>query len=899
MDPQWYYENAVNPVTGMDSHDNLDVRVDATEVDDDISGGGNNNNNVPGSRRRPRATKLVTVPHPNNKNLKCIYEVEDDGRLPPEQVERRVRDDGGGGGGGGTATDDGVLGGRFALPKGGGGGRGKKQGSPPKKHRTETPSGGIKQANSVLEIENRVLRDMLSRQAPPPPPSTPTPPLSSSQGQTSQQRQQQQQQASADTIGAAGFTTVPSFGTNTRERAQQQQQPSPPSFYDETQGQTYDVSGNPKQPTNVFLYDWFTGTPYDKFDFDTLKRHLVRKAAMLADPVIKFVANVAPLCGTSLQQLVVSNVVHEKATSVHELLDKSSLSQDLLGVLLAVVLNEMLGGGGAGGGNVVVNDSSVKVGKGDDDDDGLVPLSPPFVKKEEPRYDDPGESETVNSSIFDEVRNAKDMLQRHSIGHPLPCQRESSVGGGYGGGGGGAPDLIGLDGFRSLVHGPPVPGFNPILVDLMNILDYSARASNITRWNWNNLPENVGMAMIKPEVVAMIETVYEEIRALGPVQAEFTLKHLMTSPRIRNEFAMMVATAINIIPSELQYPGVSSTRGNGSISDKRVTSGAIREFRATLVYRAKKLYFQRVSYAESSAWKDAQKKVHDMNKTLETLHAQMWTAIREFKHVLGADSREHDLGKESLAQHLGLLESGTLYHAVLMSAYETLQACYRSKSRVDRVVKQLISLDMNDASYADKRRSAEEELQRATSDHEYDKNNLTTAWKEFNKIVDTIIDEQGRQNPWKKHFATKLSIVVLPFLTYSELNTDLAGFQVRIPLHVGVLNSARVDMEDVETKISALLEALKRDMVGVIGWEDNREASAFLRNMLSITAVCLRTIRTYRSALAQHTNALADLSVMSDDDKVELVYNPPRSEEIPPVRNFLYPRGGTAANMFV
>jgi hypothetical protein len=456
------------------------------------------------------------------------------------------------------------------------------------------------------------------------------------------------------------------------------------------------------------------------------------------------------------------------------------------------------------------------------------------------------------------------------------------------------PDLIGVDGFRSLVQGPPLPGHNPIFADLMSILDYSLRAPNIARWNWNNLPENVGMALVKPEVVAMIEACYEEIRALSHAHAKFTLAHLMTSPRIRQKFALMVGASLNIVPSELQYPSAAPVRGNGSVTDRRITMGAMKEFRETLVYQNSKRFFRHVAYAEASAWKDANNTVNELGHTLKSMRDRMWTLIRELKAVLGVGGG--NVMKDNLAQSLGLLDTGTEYYKAVLTAYTTLRVFQQAKTRRDDATSRLKALSINDVAYGAKKQSLESEIQTAAAELEYAKVHLGVV----RGVISEQAMDQGRVNVWKKHFGSRLSVVVVPFLTYPSIDTAYNQVDVHVPANAGLLDTPQIDMTKVESAVAALVDALKQDMANVNGWSDNRTVAALLYDAHAVAAQCLQAIRAYGSASVRYTNALTDVYSMTDEEKRELVYIPPSASEIPPVRDFLYSRSTTVgANMFI
>jgi hypothetical protein len=399
----------------------------------------------------------------------------------------------------------------------------------------------------------------------------------------------------------------------------------------------------------VFLYDWENGTPYDGFDFAALQRHLKRKVDMLADPIIKFVSDIAVKTGTSVDHMLVNRsapplnakrstglppAVKTDAKTVEELLSGSNLDSALLVPLLAATLTEVLkklaadaavttrvkredleefveaipskkadnGKGKEGDGSFATSFPSdngkgkEEEGDGDENDVSFAtPLkkfvlsAPPLlqVKKEEKPF-----SPAKKMSAY--IGEAVTLLQSHKEGPTMMSMMMT-------------PELIGPQyGGQGRQVGPNNNNNNnPLLDEMIRVMThYNQHSSeNVDRWAWNNMPENVGMALVRPEVIGAIEGAHQDIGG----SRRFKLWHLMTSPGVRHYFAEMIAGALNATPSEIQYPHYTrNVRDNGAVNGARVSSGFWTHARSAKMYQKGIRIFQSVSYGPSSKWVETQ-----------------------------------------------------------------------------------------------------------------------------------------------------------------------------------------------------------------------------------------------------------------------------------------------------
>ncbi len=130
--------------------------------------------------------------------------------------------------------------------------------------------------------------------------------------------------------------------------------------------------------------------------------------------------------------------------------------------------------------------------------------------------------------------------------------------------------------------------------------------SSVRRWVWNSLPENCGLAIVHPSVVAAMEDCHAMVREKVP---DAEMWHLISGAHVRGQFATMVSETLNTAPGELQYPHYNSTRPEGTVTGTRVSSGRWRSKDAVQRVRKSCLWFESVYYGPSEAWTQAQTRV--------------------------------------------------------------------------------------------------------------------------------------------------------------------------------------------------------------------------------------------------------------------------------------------------
>lgn len=360
-------------------------------------------------------------------------------------------------------------------------------------------------------------------------------------------------------------------GVYRRNQQQEEEEEDPGGFHMSmgSMGAGAEADGSPawNQP-GIFLWDWNAGTPFDRFDFPAMLRHMSRKAEMLSEPFIRFVAGVATKSGSSLELAMVDSSlpkVHIGARSVWDLTAGSALGSNTLASLMALVLLEQLGRAPA----EPVKGARVSP-----------PLSPILVKKERARTEA-------------HVGAALDMLERHQRGYQIPLVAAHSKGGN------GDIQLIGPN-LTGMPWGQQAggPADNPLLATIVELLSSFTSIGNTQRWLWNELPENSGWSLVKPEMLEMINTGYREIQGIGGTQSGFKLIHLITSPGVNVKFAGLVAGMINAVPGPMQFPNFSSYGAGGrSLVGARVSSGILSQMRSANAVKAALKWFRNVRYA--------------------------------------------------------------------------------------------------------------------------------------------------------------------------------------------------------------------------------------------------------------------------------------------------------------
>lgn len=317
-----------------------------------------------------------------------------------------------------------------------------------------------------------------------------------------------------------------------------------------------------------------------------------RQVAMLTDPFVKFLADVAVSSGTSLNQmLAVPSIplVNTQATSIQTLLSTSAFPRDLMLIVLAKVLLELpvtltaalkqsqTGGGGGGGSGAGVNGNNAT---------GFV--------------DPNGTPQKVNAQIGDTIASYLASVEPVGVNPFL-------------GGGGGAG-----------------PGANPQQV-LSDALMSIQAGSNVLNWTWSQMPEQAGMMLARPEVTSKIQSCFEEIRRLSPAHTQIQLWHLITGPLVRGRFARLVASMLNTVPSEMQYPGYGGVRGNGAVIGSRVTPGIISQVAHSHQYKSLLAWFKHVTYREAEEWLQVQQRVSESVGVIGRVQSEVDNCERELK----------------------------------------------------------------------------------------------------------------------------------------------------------------------------------------------------------------------------------------------------------------------------
>jgi len=486
----------------------------------------------------------------------------------------------------------------------------------------------------------------------------------------------------------------------------------------------------------------------------------------------------------------------------------------------------------------------------------------------------PIKSFAITNDPIGAVVYARTMLQSHADGEPLPCM---------------TPDFIGAGGItggglrRFISDTTPTPP-NPILRDIISMLDYGAEASDLDRWNWNNLPENSGFAIIKQEVVQTIQTAFEDIRRIGASQSEFTLWHLMTSPGVRHHFAMMVGAMLNAVPSELQYPHYQSVRQNGAVTGSRVSSGFWTQVRNANWYKQKKRWFARVVYVTSTRWTDIQKRLPNGRRLLTDLRHHFWDVFEKFDTFITMldDKFSGDTNYSEAVADAAFLKAEIAIHK------ETGARLTRELEALDKVNIQLVTAKNNEINQqvADLN-DAQRKLSVVTS-HTMD------------NFVNTEADDEKKK--WKRHFF-HLATGLVPFTGATQSAGPIAygpNVQVargEIPSLIDETKSNVVDTERLTKRLRSLAAEFQQFAQKVGMWREAESIRKTIYDGLVVTSDCVSAISDLRQASRQHSDAGRAAHAMTEDEKRELVYRPPTKQELRPVRDFLQPYNVQAFEM--
>ena len=351
--------------------------------------------------------------------------------------------------------------------------------------------------------------------------------------------------------------------------------------------------------SDVFLYDYTHNGPMESFRFGDLQRALASRALATFNPIIMFVADVAVKTGTSVENMLINPelpLVKTDATSVRELFDGSKTPMDILMPILMIVLMETLHNHG----NAAATTTATKA------------VSPADTVKRVLSFPESPYKQT--QFLIGELQQHRDALASHG------------------------PELIGV-----LPGAAAAPaGANPqtnVLDELLAALRRYNPTASATDEQWNMSPAHTGIALIKPEVVASIETAYEDIRRISAAHREFKLWHLITSPSVRHNFAAMISGMLNSAPSEIQYPHYQkSVRNNGAVTGSRVSSGLWTQARGSALYKEKLRWFHSVHYGTSTKWRETENRFPLAKQTVDAVRSSLVTSLLQFKNSIITDT---------------------------------------------------------------------------------------------------------------------------------------------------------------------------------------------------------------------------------------------------------------------
>lgn len=642
----------------------------------------------------------------------------------------------------------------------------------------------------------------------------------------------------------------------------------------------------------AFLHDWYSGTPLDEFNFDALKRYMLRKAEMLTNPVIQFVADVAVKCGSSLEQMVVNPqrpLVKMNAQSVNELMAQSRLGSDMLSVVMAYVLVEMFERTFQKKKEKEYKLVLVKKEPQELDLTGGTPLkrvkSEPLLKKEE----------SINFPLG-KIIEAQSKLEAHCIGMPMPIEMSH-----------GETDLPPLDSFDLIGAGPapnpvrlmrdrdlaPNPAEeNPILKDILSVLKYSSNSRDMERWNFNSLPENVGFSIIKQEVVQSIRSAYEDIRRIDAERGEFKLYHLMTSPSVQHHFALMVASFLNAIPSELQYPNqTTSYRNNGAVTGAKISSGVYNQARQASLYKQKRKWFSRVVYETSSEWKRVTESLPTAKGKIDTMRKVFWG-------------------------YMDKLVVFTSYIQDMLRLHVEYTETVRDYDKASRV---LTALQLEEKELREMAEKTQVQLATLTEKQGLIKTYQVDLLPAIRKrAMQQITDDLRRSGSptvkWIYHFFDLFVIVSrftgIPGLPVSRsylIKNGAEEIDITRPNATAGWNSVPSNGLEISSTFPErfkkdamiLLSQLQNGLVVTTRWRDAGDNDASRQKMyegVELMTNLLQSLQELQNATAYYTQMVTNYHSFSEDQKRELVYRPPSASEVRPMIDYSIQSWGPGNN---
>ena len=333
-----------------------------------------------------------------------------------------------------------------------------------------------------------------------------------------------------------------------------------------------------------------------------LLTHLEARAKIISNPMIAFVSDIAVKTGTGLDKMLVNPslpLVNTRSSSLQEVLEGSRFPQDILVALLARSILEQPQ-------LLPVKKEQPKqeaeARGGDEPFASPRPLVSPIVAKKPEPGGNSGRRGTFDLDrggiSLDEARIGASLDGAINL---LTRTRHQHIG---------PPNIFRLPGAAAAAAAGGAAAADPLTDNIIDMMKRFAAASNVIQMAWNEMPEQSGLQLIKPEVVAVIQTAYEEIRGISAAHSQFKLWHLITGSRIRHDFAQMIAGLLNAMPSEIQYPHYQkSVRDNGAVTGSRVSSGVMSQARQSTLYRKKLLFFRHVGYRESTVWREVMDRV--------------------------------------------------------------------------------------------------------------------------------------------------------------------------------------------------------------------------------------------------------------------------------------------------
>jgi hypothetical protein len=573
-------------------------------------------------------------------------------------------------------------------------------------------------------------------------------------------------------------------------------------------------------------------------------------------------------------------------------LNGSNLTSSVLVPLLAIVLNEILevtkaraAAAAASVKNEPVEYVPAFSGKGKEEEEEddvvmatplkksppkfLVPKSePPVMPKSEPPF---SPSKKINSCIALLEENRSCRNPHVLLAFDMPSLL---IGPQFGGG--------------RAQQQPPPQAANPLLDDLLRVMNqYAHSAENTERWVWNNLPENVGMALVRPEVIGAIEGAHQDIRALSGSHGSIKLWHLMTSPGVRHHFSAMVAALLNANPSEIQYPHYTRNfRDNGAATGARVSSGFWSQARSARQYQEKVRVFKSVGYGPATKWTDTQNRLPNAEARIK----QLRTAV-ERNIVDVARSTLSRSSPNSLWMQLGSDDTDT-YKIAIANLYH-LRESYKRAVNVTREEEEewkRLNHEQFPQSLLDG------QLRKAT-----DAKKLSSDARKLVERAQALVNEDVASipngdptRPWKRAMGVDGSYMI-PFVGFGG-----SGAAITINIEGGIpVNFTRTDVNGLlvadgmygQRLILAAADELITKFAQVLNriqvWRGPGAVTVRegIHQSLVDTSDLVANLRMLDSESATFAEDTRRMHSFTDDEKVELFYHKP--VDIVPVRDYL------------